>query len=117
MRLGANDHPDYSAKLYCVPLAARRINCDLAALQHVNATVGEHLHDLGIQHMLDRMDVLLERVDVPALLNSQRTLGDDGAVVVDLVGKVHGHAGHLDAASKRIVDRMGAGKARQQRRM
>ena len=89
MRLGANDHPDYSAKLYCVPLAARRINCDLAALQHVNATVGEHLHDLGIQHMLDRVDVLLERVDVPALLNSQRTLGDDGTVVVDLVGKVH----------------------------
>lgn len=65
--------------------------------------------------MLDRVDMLLERVDVPAFLDSQRTLGDDGAVVVDLVGKVHGHAGHLDAARKRVVDRMGTGKARQQR--
>ena len=67
--------------------------------------------------MLDRVDVLLERVDVPAFLDSQRTLGDDGAVVVNLVGKVHGHAGHLDATRKRIVNRMGTGKARQQRRM
>ena len=63
------------------------------------------------------MDVLLERVDIPALLNSQRTLGDDGTVVVDLVGKVHGHASYLDAARKGIVNRMRTGKARQQRRM
>ena len=63
------------------------------------------------------MDVLLERVDVPAFLDSQRTLGDDGTVVVDLVGKVHGHTGHLDAARKGIINRMRTGKARQQRRM
>ena len=65
-RLGANDHPDHSTKLYCAPLDAGRINCDLAALQHVDAAVGEHLHDLGIQHVLNRVDVLLERVDIPA---------------------------------------------------
>ena len=83
----------------------------------MDAAVGEHLHDLGIQHVLNRVDVLLERVDIPALLNSQRTLGDDGTVVVDLVGKMHGHASYLDAARKGIVNRMRAGKARQQRRM
>ena len=60
MRLGANDHPDYSAKLYCAPLAARRINCDLAALQHVDAAVGEHLHDLGIQHVLESSKVAID---------------------------------------------------------
>ncbi len=58
---------------------ARRVNCHLAALQHVDAAVGEHLHDLGIQHVLDRMDVLLERVDIPAFLNGQRALGNDGS--------------------------------------
>ena len=63
------------------------------------------------------MDVLLERVDIPALLDSQRALGDDGAVVVDLVGKMHGHASYLDAARKGVVNRMRTGKARQQRRM
>ena len=83
----------------------------------MDAAVSEHLHDLGIQHMLDRVDVLLERVDIPAFLNSQRALGDDRTVVVDLVGKMHGHTGHLDAARKGIVDRMRTGKARQQRRM
>lgn len=85
---------------------AGRINCDLAALQHVDATVSEHLNYLGIQHVLNRVDMLLERVDVPALLDGQRSLGDDGAIVVDLVGKMHGHTGHLDAARKSIVDRM-----------
>lgn len=83
----------------------------------MDAAVGEHLNNLGIQHVLNRVDVLLERVDIPTFLDSQRALGDDGAVVVDLVGKVHGHTGYLDAARKGIVDRMRAGKARQQCRM
>lgn len=54
---------------------AGRINCDLAALQHVDATVSEHLNYLGIQHVLNRVDMLLERVDVPALLDGQRLAG------------------------------------------
>lgn len=41
----------------------------------MDAAVGEHLHDLGIQHVLNRVDVLLERIDIPAFLNGQRALG------------------------------------------
>ena len=63
------------------------------------------------------MDALLERVDIPTFFDSQRALGDDGAVVVDLVGKMHGHASYLDAARKGVINRMRTGKARQQRRM
>ena len=77
--------------MYCAPLAARRVNCDLAALQHVDAAVGEHLHDLGIQHVLNRMDVLLERVDIPTFLDSQRALAVEEGWDVDTLEE-HIHA-------------------------
>ena len=40
----------------------------------MNATIGEHLHGLGIEHVLDIVDVRLERVDVPLFLDGQRAL-------------------------------------------
>ncbi len=67
--------------------------------------------------MLDLVDVLLELVDGPALPHGERALRDDGARVVVRVGKVHGHARHLDAAVVGVLDGMRAGKARQQRRV
>jgi len=69
---------------------AGRINCDLAALQHVDATVSEHLNYLGIQHVLNRVDMLLERVDVPALLDGHPAPGGEGDDAIAKVQKTQG---------------------------
>ena len=63
------------------------------------------------------MDVGLELVHVPALFHRQRALGDDGAAVVLVVGKVDGHARHLDAVVKGVLDGVRALEAGQQRRV
>ncbi len=54
--------------------------------------------------MLDGVDVFLERVHIPILLNHESALGDDRAHVVHGICDVHGHAGHLHAAVERILD-------------
>ena len=54
--------------------------------------------------MLDGVDVLLEGVDVPALLHRQRALRDDGAAVVLVVGEVNRHARDLDAVVEGVLD-------------
>ena len=79
----------------------------------MDTAIGEHLDSLGIERVLDIVDVSLERIDVPLLLDGQRALGDDGAAVVHLVCKVNGHARHLDAAVERVLNGMRAYKARQ----
>ena len=83
----------------------------------MDATFGEQAHDLGVQLVLDLVDVLLELVDRPALLHRKRALGDDGTGVVVGVREVHRHARDLHAARVCVVDSMGAGEARQQRRV
>src|SRR3954471_9689047 len=79
---------------------------------------GEQLHSTRQQTVLDLVNPILDRGDVPRIrINREGLLQDDRPRVDALVDEVHSHPHLLDAVVERLLDRMQAGEGRKQRRV
>ena len=74
----------------------------------------EQADRLGQQHVLGRVNRILERVPVAVGWHRHGTLHDPWARVDTLVDEMDGHPGHLDPSLQRLADRIQARESRQQ---